>query len=339
MTSDAKIGLLLGLVFIFIIAFIINGLPKLRGQSDSNELTNNMVRNTPPGIGWGGSSDEVIEPQPEGSEETVEGQASSPVAGHGLSARQQQSSEHRQTVSQDPDLRHSQEMPVYSPLTGDSFSRDSFGQERRQTSFGPVRRTADEFVTTEAPGLTYKSMTPRPVESQNTDTIRPVEPPKTVTIRPPKPVKPKTYLVTSGDSLGSIAKKMYGALEGNKRANVARIFEANRKLLESPDEIKIGQELVIPPLPSRATIGGLLPGSMFKEVRSIGQRTTPGVSVPKPMIQTRIYTVKDGDSLWSISADLLGNGIRYKEIAKLNTDVLPNEDDVRVGTKLKIPAK
>lgn len=43
MTRDAKVGLLLGLVFIFIIAFIINGLPGLRG-SDGNELTRNMAR-------------------------------------------------------------------------------------------------------------------------------------------------------------------------------------------------------------------------------------------------------------------------------------------------------
>ena len=37
MTSDAKIGLLLGLVFIFIIAFVINGLPRFRNATDSNE--------------------------------------------------------------------------------------------------------------------------------------------------------------------------------------------------------------------------------------------------------------------------------------------------------------
>jgi len=43
MTRDAKVGLLLGLFFIFIIAFIINGLPGLQG-SDGNELTRNMAR-------------------------------------------------------------------------------------------------------------------------------------------------------------------------------------------------------------------------------------------------------------------------------------------------------
>ena len=51
MTRDAKIGLLLGLVFIFMIAFIINGLPGVR--SDSNEFTKNMANfpNNPPLLG------------------------------------------------------------------------------------------------------------------------------------------------------------------------------------------------------------------------------------------------------------------------------------------------
>ncbi len=43
MTSDAKIGLLLGLVFIFIIAFIINGLPNFRGSENPNELMEGMI--------------------------------------------------------------------------------------------------------------------------------------------------------------------------------------------------------------------------------------------------------------------------------------------------------
>ena len=52
MSSDAKIGLLLGLVFIFIIAFIINGLPSLRHQANNDELTNNMLslKETRPGL-------------------------------------------------------------------------------------------------------------------------------------------------------------------------------------------------------------------------------------------------------------------------------------------------
>jgi len=56
------------------------------------------------------------------------------------------------------------------------------------------------------------------------------------------------YAVQKGDTLADIAKRFYGHEEGNRRANVLAIFEANRNVLKSPDRIYVGQELVIPPL-------------------------------------------------------------------------------------------
>lgn len=53
----------------------------------------------------------------------------------------------------------------------------------------------------------------------------------------------RTYTVQSGDSLWKIAEKMYGS--GNK---YMKIFKANTDLLENPDKIFPGQELVIPDL-------------------------------------------------------------------------------------------
>ncbi|TKJ38883.1 MAG: hypothetical protein CEE38_04080 [Planctomycetes bacterium B3_Pla] len=53
MTSDAKVGLLLGLVFIFVIAFVINGLPSFRNATNSNELTTNMVSSQNDTLGIG----------------------------------------------------------------------------------------------------------------------------------------------------------------------------------------------------------------------------------------------------------------------------------------------
>ena len=47
MTSDAKIGLLLGLVFIFVIAFIINGLPNFgdRSKAEATPMVNFQTDN------------------------------------------------------------------------------------------------------------------------------------------------------------------------------------------------------------------------------------------------------------------------------------------------------
>lgn len=53
----------------------------------------------------------------------------------------------------------------------------------------------------------------------------------------------RTYTVESGDTLWAIAEKMYGS--GGK---YMKIFEANTTLLDSPDKIFPGQELVIPDL-------------------------------------------------------------------------------------------
>lgn len=53
----------------------------------------------------------------------------------------------------------------------------------------------------------------------------------------------RTYTVKSGDSLWKISEEMYG--NGSK---YMAIFEANKGLLENPDKIFPGQELVIPEL-------------------------------------------------------------------------------------------
>lgn len=53
----------------------------------------------------------------------------------------------------------------------------------------------------------------------------------------------RTYTVQPGDSLWKIAEAQYG--DGSK---YMKIFEANQPLLEDPDKIHPGQELVIPDL-------------------------------------------------------------------------------------------
>jgi LysM repeat protein len=51
----------------------------------------------------------------------------------------------------------------------------------------------------------------------------------------------RTYKVQPGDTLSKISKEFYG--DANRYQH---IFEANRDRLDSPDKIRVGQELVIP---------------------------------------------------------------------------------------------
>jgi nucleoid-associated protein YgaU len=51
----------------------------------------------------------------------------------------------------------------------------------------------------------------------------------------------KTYTVVKGDSLSKIAKREYGDV--NKWH---KIFEANKDVIDDPDMIEVGQDLIIP---------------------------------------------------------------------------------------------
>ena len=265
MTRDVKVGLLLGLAFIFMIAFIINGLPRFRG--DSNELTTTMVDlpNNPPGIG----------------------------------AKEREFINRTESIEKQPFV-------VQNPPMDD-------------------------------PDIRFKTPLPQGplvVKSRNPSTVE-----KTETV---KPALPKIYVVAEDDNLALIAKKFYGPEEGNKRKNIMRIFEANRNILESPDEIDVGQKLIIPPLPASAAekdkSKGIFSSSVFEKVKSIG-REHLSLKKPARAKQGKSYTVREDDNLWKIAVEQLGDGSRYTEIARLNADILDDEDFVPVGTRLKIPAR
>jgi len=68
---------------------------------------------------------------------------------------------------------------------------------------------------------------------------------------------------------------------------------------------------------------------------------TPAPSTPLAARTTepagrRIYTVMEGDSLWSIAQKELGRGARYREILSLNPSLSENEP-LAIGTKLILP--
>lgn len=296
MTSDAKIGLLLGLVFIFVIAFIINGLPNFRDNTDNNELTTNMMsrQNDPLGLPPGQVEaqydfnwTEQLDKQPPG----LDG------VGPGF-----------QTI-----LSDEQYIRSITPLPDGPLVVE-----------GPIQARQDE-PTTDAGA-------PAPLPAEGTEAKKPA-----IT----KQLPAKTYVVKEDDNLSGIAKKFYGPDEGNKTINVARIFQANRKLLRSVHEIYIGQKLIIPPLPSSAPDkskpASTLPGTIFEKVKSIGRAHLLGDRTGAK--QRGWYVVRDGDNLWKIAAEQLGTGSRYGEISKLNADILDDEDYVVAGMRLRIPPR
>ena len=280
MASDAKIGLLLGLVFIFIIALIINGLPSFREDGSNNQLTTNMVslQNNPPAI----------------------------------AAKERGVINLREAVGKKP-------TQVELPSAG---NQDVLPTTAVPESASVVKETtAVEAIVAAAQAVAAKD------ESYKTDADG--------------VIPPKIYVVDEGDTLAVIARKFYGSREGSKKINIARIFDANRKLLKSPDEISVGQKLIIPPLlasvPNKGKIVNVLSGTEFTKVESVGKRHL--LANGRQAEQSSGYVVREGDSLWQIAAEQLGNGSRCSEIAELNAGVLDGEDNLSVGMRLKMPAR
>ena len=128
------------------------------------------------------------------------------------------------------------------------------------------------------------------------------------------------------------------ANEGSGIANSIRTSQDNQKLLTSTHQIDVEQNLVVPKLKAseleKINIWGIFPSSMFEQVESIGRRH---LSDNNKENQSGKYIVRDGDTLWRIAAEQLGDACRYKEISKLNSDVLKNDNDLTIGMRLNLP--
>ena len=334
MTSDAKIGLLLGLVFIFIIAFIVNGLPSLRTETSGGELQNSVLLSS--------QNDNAAIGVKERNAETVL---------EGSDAREQESAEPGAPPAvDDQQIRFKSPMPqtgfvirekegLENIILRDSPLGDSLILQER-VSVGPVQK--ENGTATDRMGVGDG----RSIEVLTTDRSREnglVR--RSDTIKEPKRTKAparKKYVVAEGDTLARIAQKFYGPEEGNRIANINRIFEANKQVLKSADMIIAGQELLIPAPAAKAGSkknegSAGVGGSLFESVKSVGRRSRGGDGLPAGA--SRYYTVQEGDSLWTIAAAQLGSGARYEAIYKLNMDVMKDEDSVAAGVRLKIPAR
>jgi len=329
MTSDAKIGLLLGLVFIFVIAFIINGLPNFGNQSQAEATP--IIAFEDENLGVAGSA--------QNAQKQLDWDAMLEQESEALVDVQPVITEPEAVVETPETVVATGAQDVRSVYTLDSLV-DGVSRtiEDVVNRFGENPRSTALQVEAIEPAPAIEAPEPRPASSPSqVPTPRRSSPAEGRGRRP----GPKIYVVEDGDVLATVAKKAYGAEEGNRLVNINRIFEANRMTLKSPDEIVVGQKLIIPALPKAGAAGKPEPAlseALFEKVQNIGRRNLVEIGQNgKP--QGPFYVVQDGDNLWKIATTQLGNGARSEEIAKLNADLLESKDTLSIGMRLRLPAK
>jgi nucleoid-associated protein YgaU len=140
------------------------------------------------------------------------------------------------------------------------------------------------------------------------------------TIQEAAPVVENTYIVQEGDSLWSIAEAKLGS-----GFNYTALIKSNT--IANPSLLAIGEKIVIPV--KTEVSGHILPEAAFTDIPSIGTDSTA--------VSQQVYSVQEGDSLWSIAEAKLGSGELWPRIADINE--LKNPRAIDPGDNLKLPQK
>lgn len=134
--------------------------------------------------------------------------------------------------------------------------------------------------------------------------------------------------VAQGESMFAICRQHYGD------TSLAQALAKFNKM-DDPAQLRVGRRLLIPPA---ETLGGkskVQPNAMPTSP-TIANPTAVAANAPKPAAKAKTYTVKSGDSLSLIAQRLLGDKERWRDLQKLNRDVIDDPDNLRVGTVLRL---
>jgi nucleoid-associated protein YgaU len=211
MAREAKVGLLLGLVFIVAIAIVLRGVH----ETSPAQLEQSL-----------GISSETVKP--------LEMESLS-VAVESLAPRQAEvvqptgGTGQRNVVPPSPTLTEQRE-----PAT---FRHEQELPRAPYVQINPLERERVASGKEELPESVVNAL--------NKLKFNPV---KLITPKTKNQAKASIYVVREGDDLSRIALKVYGREQGKRWVNVERIYKANRKILPSADMVREGQRLKIPPL-------------------------------------------------------------------------------------------
>ena len=133
------------------------------------------------------------------------------------------------------------------------------------------------------------------------------------------PAVPATYTIQEGDTFTSLARQYYGSV-----SHWEAIALANPQV--DPTRLRIGMSIKLPP---RSEV-----------VTESAATSTASTSVPPPPGPGSLHTVGEGESLWIIAEQHLGNGALWEKIYTTNRSVIGDDPGrLRQGMVLRIPPR
>lgn len=162
----------------------------------------------------------------------------------------------------------------------------------------------------------------------------------------PSPVNPSAvqiHTVQQGENLALIAVRYYGKETGNTRAVIQKLYQVNQDILPSPDIVRVGDKLTIPPLEKLLRFSAENPKStspkpektLLEKFKNVFEPVASGRSSARYIE----YVVQPGDRLWDIAQQHFGDGRRYLEIVRANPQQISDPDNLPAGIRLKIPVR
>jgi len=308
MTTDAKIGLLLALVFIVAITFVINGLPDFLNKKDKTDLTSNYIshynRPDEPGI---------VDRSSREAAALLNKKMISPSS----SAEANNSQNNIQNTSYQAIL------PAASEVVKNTMAETTAGATAETMSAAPAAPASAAVQTADAVKIAD--------EIKSSDTVYQVSDGDSLAF-----IAQKFYGPQAGNRYANI-QKIY---EANKKTMKSiNELQVGQKLVIPPLSekemplVKTGLfEKVKDDVKAEKATAAVKKATTTKAAAAT--KTSPEV---KETQKFKEYVVKENDTLWKIAAKHLGDGIRFKEIADLNKNMNPNS--LVTGTKIRIPVK
>lgn len=216
-------------------------------------------------------------------------------------------------------------------LAGTDLPGDRSSPGRRDPNVIDPNRPAGPTYGVEVPKQQPAPVNPNPErivlgpDRTNTPPIH-IDPP--IIAPPASPVR--EYTVAAGDTAYKIAKKFYGRGE-----DWPRLSAANPGRIGANGQVREGVLLKVPStLAGAKTPSVITPGQPDKSASQ-----TPGKTPGQPASKagTRTYTVKSGDTLGQIAQRELKTTKRMPELLALNSKLIKNPNDLRVGMVLTLP--